>query len=56
MAPLKKTKRKLLVTGNYTYMITLPKAWIKKLKWRSKQMLTLELQKGRIVLRDFPNQ
>ena len=50
-----RAKRKILVTGDYTYLITLPKAWVKKLKWRSKQMVELELQDKQIVVRDFPN-
>ena len=48
-------KRKLLLTGRYTYMLTLPKEWVKKLGWRSKQMLALDLEDNRIILRDFPN-
>ena len=37
------TYRKMLKTGDYTYMITLPKEWIKLLKWRSKQKIELKL-------------
>ena len=48
-------KRKLLTTGDYTYMLTLPKEWVKKLKWRAKRMMELELKKDRIVIRDFQN-
>jgi hypothetical protein len=49
------TKRKLLVTGDYTYLVTLPKAWVKKLKWRAKQMVQLELKENSIIVRDFSN-
>ena len=50
-----KTNRKLLKTGNYTYMLTLPKEWVKKLKWRAKQMVSLELKDDHIVIKDFEN-
>lgn len=49
------TNRKLLKTGNYTYMLTLPKEWVKELKWRAKQMVTLELKDDHIVIKDFEN-
>ena len=41
--------------GAYTYMITLPKEWVKKLKWRAKQMLELELKADKIEITDYPN-
>ncbi len=47
-----KTNRKLRKTGNYTYMLTLPKEWVKALKWRAKQMVTLELKDDHIVIKD----
>jgi len=50
-----KTKRKLLITGNYTYSLTLPKEWVKKLGWRAKQALSLELKGKQIKIKDFPN-
>ena len=55
MQEKKKTNRKLLVTGDYTYMVTLPKEWIKKLKLRAKQKVELELQENAIIIRDYPN-
>jgi len=48
------TKRKLLVIGDYSYMITLPKTWVKKLRWRAKQMVQLELRDGEIVVSTMP--
>ena len=51
-----KTRRKLLKTGEYTYMLTLPKEWIKKLGWRSKQAVELELKGKQITIKDFPNE
>ena len=50
------TKRKLLKTGNYTYMLTLPKEWVKRLKWRAKQMVSLELRDDHIVIKDAENE
>ncbi len=50
-----KESRKLLITGDYTYSLTLPKAWVKKLGWRAKQRVELELRDKSIVIRDFPN-
>lgn len=49
-----KTKKKILKTGDYTYMLTLPKEWVKKLGWRAKKMVELELKEGEIVIRDAP--
>ena len=50
-----KVKRKLITTGDYTYMLTLPKEWVRKLGWRAKQMLELELKENSIVIRDYEN-
>ena len=47
--------RKLLKTGNYTYTLTLPKEWVRKLGWRAKQKVELELKSDNIVIRDFDN-
>jgi len=44
-------KRKLLVTGDYTYMLTLPKEWVKKIGWRAKQMVYVELGRRCITVR-----
>ena len=55
MEDINKTNRKLLKTGDYTYMLTLPKAWVKKLKWRAKQKVELTLESDSIVIKDFPN-
>ena len=51
----KKVQRKILKTGDYTYMLTLPKECVKKLGWRSKQAVELELRGKEILVRDFPN-
>ena len=55
MADANKIKRKILMTGNYTYLVTLPKEWVKQLKWRAKQAVELELKGETIVVRDFDN-
>lgn len=52
MENMPKAKKKILKTGKYTYMITLPKEWVKTLKWRAKQMVELELVDESIVVRD----
>ena len=52
---MQKTQRKLLKTGDYTYMLTLPKEWIKKLGWRAKQQVELELKDKSIEVKDYPN-
>ena len=36
-----------------SYGITLPKEYIRKLKWRSKQKLEVKLYRGRIIIRDW---
>jgi len=50
-----RAQKKLLLTGKYTYFVTLPKHWVRRLGWRSKQMLELELKKNYILIRDLPN-
>lgn len=50
-----KTQKKLLKTGRYTYMLTLPKEWVKALGWRAKQKVELELKEKKIVIKDFSN-
>ncbi|MDP8264429.1 MAG: AbrB/MazE/SpoVT family DNA-binding domain-containing protein [Candidatus Aceula lacicola] len=55
MTETKKEKRKLIKTGTYTYMVTLPKEWVQKLGWRAKQMVELEQKGEEIVIRDWKN-
>lgn len=50
------TQKKLLKTGRYTYMLTLPKEWVKALGWRAKQKVELELKENKIVIKDFLNE
>ena len=50
-----KSKKKLMMLGGYTYILPLPKEWVKKLKWRSKQAVALTLGKDSITIRDYPN-
>ena len=45
--------RKLLKTGTYTYLVTLPKEWVKSLGWRAKQKVALKLEDERIVIEDW---
>ena len=52
MKESEKIQKKILKTGNYTYMLTLPKEWVKRLGWRSKQMVELEIKDNQIVVKD----
>jgi len=45
--------RKLSKTGGSSYAVTIPKAFIRKLKWKEKQKLELKLYKDRIIIRDL---
>ena len=56
MDGFEKTQKKLLKTGDYTYMLTFPKEWVKRLGWRAKQMVELTLEDKHIVVRDFVNE
>ena len=46
------TNKKLLKTGIYTYMVTLPKEWVRELGWRCKQKLALTLKGKSVVIQD----
>jgi len=46
-----KTVRKLYKTGDYSYMITLPKEWVKKLKLKAKHNVSLEIRSGTIIIK-----
>lgn len=47
--------RKIMKTGGEdgSYMITLPKAYVKKLGWREKQKVDLTLKGDAIIIRDW---
>ena len=46
--------RKLTTTGaNKTYYVTLPKEFIKKLKWKKGQKVTVELNGKNLVVKDW---
>ncbi|MDY0100083.1 MAG: AbrB/MazE/SpoVT family DNA-binding domain-containing protein [Bacteroidales bacterium] len=45
--------RKLTKAGGSSYAVTIPKAFIRKLKWKEKQKLELKLYKDRVIIRDL---
>lgn len=48
-------KRKLQTTGQdgESYMITLPKSYVKKLGWRDNQNLAVKLDGDQLVVKDW---
>lgn len=55
MAKEKKNEkvRKLTMTGQYTYYVTIPKEFIQALGWRRKQKLALKLSGRKIIVEDW---
>jgi antitoxin component of MazEF toxin-antitoxin module len=47
--------RSLTKVGGSSYAVTIPKDYIKKLKWREKQKLEVKLYQDRIIIRDLDN-
>lgn len=45
--------RKLTITGNMTYYVTLPKWMIEKLKWKKGQKVEIKLKGNKIVVEDW---
>ena len=45
--------RKLTVTGGKTYYVTIPREFIKELKWRKGQRLVIRKEGEKVVLEDF---
>ena len=41
------------IAGGTSHGITIPKEYIKKLKWRAKQKLEVKLYRDRIIIRDW---
>ena len=46
--------RKLSKTGQYTYYVTIPKSYIRALKWKERQRLLVEMEGDRLIVRDAP--
>jgi bifunctional DNA-binding transcriptional regulator/antitoxin component of YhaV-PrlF toxin-antitoxin module len=42
--------RKLTVTGDYTYYVTIPKEYIEELGWKEKQKVTVRLSGKKVVI------
>ncbi len=55
MAKEKKNEkvRKLTMTGQYTYYVTIPKEFIQALGWRKKQKLSVRLSGRKIIIEDW---
>lgn len=51
---MSKTTRKISTSGKYSKVINLPRKFLKKLKWREDQNLSIELDEKnkRIILKD----
>ncbi len=47
--------RSLTKVGGSSYAVTIPKDFIRKLKWREKQKLEVKLYQDRIIIRDLDN-
>ncbi|MFH1347936.1 MAG: hypothetical protein ABIH22_04520 [Candidatus Margulisiibacteriota bacterium] len=45
--------RKLKKSGKYTYAVTLPMSFVKKLRWRIRQKVVLTVGKKGIYIRDW---
>jgi len=45
--------RNLTRVGGSSYAVTIPKAYIRKLKWKERQRLEVKLYGDRIIIRDL---
>ena len=45
--------RKLTMTGDYTYYVTIPKEYIEELGWKEKQKVAVKLSRKKVVIEDF---
>lgn len=45
--------RKLTKTGEYTYYLTLPKAYIEELGWRNQQKVVVRLSGKKVIIEDW---
>lgn len=45
--------RSLTKVGGSSYAVTIPRAFIRKLKWKERQKLEVKLYKDRIIIRDL---
>ena len=48
-----KNIRKLTKVGEHSYSIVIPKEFIKKLKWKERQRLVLDLRGKKITIEDY---
>jgi len=54
---MNKKNRKISTSGKYSKVINLPREFLKKLRWRENQLLSLELDEKnkRIIIKDAKN-
>ncbi len=45
--------RSLTKVGGSSYSVTIPRSYIRKLKWKERQKLEVKLYKDRIIIRDL---
>ncbi|HBC78249.1 MAG TPA: hypothetical protein DEO60_11225 [Bacteroidales bacterium] len=45
--------RSLTKVGGSSYAVTIPREFIRKMKWKEKQKLEVKLYKDRIIIRDW---
>jgi antitoxin component of MazEF toxin-antitoxin module len=45
--------RSLTKVGGSSYAVTIPRSYIRKLKWKERQKLEVKLYKDRIIIRDL---
>lgn len=48
-----KSTRKLMMTGNYSYIVSIPREIIAELGWRKKQKLVVTREGNVIIIRDW---
>jgi len=51
-----RSTRSLNRSSSGSYLVTLPIEYIKKLKWKDRQKVIVQLSAGRIVIRDWKKQ
>jgi len=49
----KRNIRKLVKTGRSSICVTLPKEYVRKLKWRAKQKVVIKLRGSKMTIEDW---
>jgi bifunctional DNA-binding transcriptional regulator/antitoxin component of YhaV-PrlF toxin-antitoxin module len=45
--------RKLTMTGDYTYYVTIPKEYIEELGWKEKQKVAVKLSGKKVIIENW---